>query len=78
MRVPWLEKQAIACQAERLVADYEAVTGEKVIPPIPVEDLIERFLGVSLTYENLDEKLGMSDVLGATYQQDRCATGVVN
>ncbi|MBN2032274.1 MAG: ImmA/IrrE family metallo-endopeptidase [Deltaproteobacteria bacterium] len=67
MRVPWLEKEAIARQAERLIADYRAVIGERVTPPIPVEDVIERFLGLDLTYQNLDEKLGMDDVLGATY-----------
>lgn len=66
MRVPWLEKETIARQTEGLIADYEAMTGERVTPPIPVEDVIERFLGLDLTYEDLDEKLGMSDVLGAT------------
>jgi hypothetical protein len=71
MRVPWLEKETIARQAEGLIADYEAMTGERVAPPIPVEDVIERFLGLDLTYENLDEKLGMSDVLGATYVRSK-------
>jgi len=71
MRVPWLEKETIARQAERLIADYEAVIGAKVTPPIPVEDVIERFLGLDLTYENLDEKLGMNDVLGATYVRSK-------
>jgi hypothetical protein len=45
--------------------------GERVAPPIPVEDVIERFLGLDLTYENLDEKLGMEDVLGATYVKSK-------
>jgi len=67
MRVPWLEKETIARQAERLISDYEAMIGGKMTPPIPVEDVIEQFLGLDLTYEDLDEKLGMEDVLGATY-----------
>lgn len=71
MRVPWLDKEAIARQAEGLIGDYEAMMGRRVAPPIPVEDVVERFLGLDLTYENLDEKLGMDDVLGATYVRSK-------
>jgi len=67
MRVPWLAKEEIARKADELASGYEAVVGHKVNPPIPVEDVIERFLGLSLGYEDLDAKLGMEDVLGATY-----------
>lgn len=67
MRVPWMEKEAIARQAEELITGYEGMIGATVIPPIPVEDMIERFLGLDLTYEDLDAKLEMENVLGATY-----------
>jgi Zn-dependent peptidase ImmA (M78 family) len=67
MRVPWMTKEVIAHQAKELLAAYEAVIGHCVSPPFPVEDVIERFLGLSLSYEDLDAKLGMDDVLGATY-----------
>jgi Zn-dependent peptidase ImmA (M78 family) len=67
MRVPWITKEEIAREAEGLLAGYEAVIGQSVRPPVPVEDVIERFLGLSLSYEDLDKRLGMDDVLGATY-----------
>ena len=67
MRVPWMTKEEIARRAEGLLTAYEAVIGHRVRPPVPVEDVIERFLGLSLSYEDLDRKLGMDDVLGATY-----------
>ena len=67
MRVPWMTKEEIARQADVLLAGYEAMIGQCASPPIPVEDVIERFLGLRLSYEDLDAKMGMEDVLGATY-----------
>jgi Zn-dependent peptidase ImmA (M78 family) len=71
MRVPWMAKEEIAWKALELLAGYEAAIGDSVSPPIPVEDVIERFLGLSLGYEDLDSKLDMDDVLGATYVAGR-------
>jgi Zn-dependent peptidase ImmA (M78 family) len=36
-----------------------------------VEDIIERHLGLALGFEDLEERLGMRDVLGATYVRSR-------
>ena len=58
MRVPWMTKEEIARSAEGLLAGYEALMGHRVRPPVPVEDVIERFLGLSLSYEDLDRRLG--------------------
>jgi hypothetical protein len=67
MKVPWLSKQTIAEAASGLFADYEAMAGHSVAPPIPVEDMIERSLGLTLSFEDLETILGSKDVLGATY-----------
>lgn len=74
MRVPWMKKAEIARQAEALLTGYETMLGHNVRPPIPIEDVIERFLGLSLAYEDLDAELGMEDVLGATYVDRRRIT----
>jgi Zn-dependent peptidase ImmA (M78 family) len=71
MRVPWMSKEQIAREAQELLAGYESMIGQSVSPPIPVEDVIESFLALSLSYEDLDAKLGMRGVLGATYVDSR-------
>jgi Zn-dependent peptidase ImmA (M78 family) len=71
MKVPWMEKAAIACAAANVIADFEAATGRWVEPPIPVDDIIEFGLGLELGFEDLRRKLDMDDVLGATYVQPR-------
>ena len=67
MRVPWLAKQKIAEAASGLIDDYEAMAGYPITPPIPVEDMIERSLGLTLAFEDLETILGSKGVLGATY-----------
>jgi len=67
MKVPWLTKKIISETASGLIADYEAMAGYPVRPPIPVEDIIERYLGLRLSFEDLETILGLNDVLGATY-----------
>jgi Zn-dependent peptidase ImmA (M78 family) len=67
MNVRWLPKESIARSASNLVQDYEKLVGRPIHPPIPVEDIIERYLGLSLSFEDLESRLGMEDVLGATF-----------
>ena len=67
MKVPWISKENIALKATDLIEAFQAVAGYKVKPPIPVEDIIERGLGLKLLYEDLEKVFGSNDVLGATY-----------
>jgi len=71
MKIPWISKERIAQEAGNLLGGYAAMVGKSIHPPIPVEDIIERFLGLNLSYEDLEEKLGIDDVLGATYVNSR-------
>jgi Zn-dependent peptidase ImmA (M78 family) len=71
MRVPWMSKDKIAGRAYDVLVDYQALVGREVQPPIPVEDIIERYLGLNLSFENLEEALDMRGVLGATYVRSR-------
>ena len=70
MKVPWLPKQTIANAAAGVIAGYEAKLQRNVQPPIPVEAVIERGLGLKLGFADLREKLKLDDVLGATYVKD--------
>jgi len=67
MRVPFLEKSHIASAADRVLGAYAARTGRHAQPPIPVEDIIERGLGLRLDFVTFDAYPAMADVLGATY-----------
>jgi len=67
MNVGWLPKSAIAQSALEVLEGYEILIGDPVRPPIPIEQIIERYLGLNLSFEDLETRLGMEDVLGATY-----------
>lgn len=67
MKVPWISKEEIALKATDLIEAFQVVAGYRVNPPIPVEDIIERALGLRLLYEDLEKVFGSNDVLGATY-----------
>jgi hypothetical protein len=71
MKVPRLPKGSIARMAGEVISGYEAQTGRRIRPPVPVEDIIEFGLGLRLAFEDLREKPDMGDVLGATYVQAR-------
>jgi hypothetical protein len=71
MKVQWLPKESIARRASDLLRSYEQVVRHPVHPPIPVEHIIERHLGLSLRFEDLEARLGMEDVLGATFVRSK-------
>lgn len=66
-RVSWLSKEHIKTEAALLLDDYSFFRGMEVEPPIPLEHIIEAYLGFTLEYEDLEELLGFGDVLGATW-----------
>ena len=53
MNVPFLSKQTISKKATELIDGFQAMAGYEVKPPIPVEDIIERYLGLRLLYNDL-------------------------
>jgi hypothetical protein len=71
MIVPWLSKEKIAGAASELIAGYEMETGMPVIPPIPVENIIEQYLDLDLEFIDFGELHGMKDVFGATFVRER-------
>ena len=71
MKVQWLPKETIARSASDLLQGYEKVVAHPIHPPIPAEDIIERYLCLSLSFEDLEARLGMEDVLGATFVRSK-------
>lgn len=71
MKVRWLAKESIAKSASDLVRDYEKLVARLVHPPIPVEAIIERYLGLTLSFEDLEASQGMEGVLGAIFLKEK-------
>jgi hypothetical protein len=67
MNIPWLSKEKIAVAACQLIDDFQAMAKYEVQPPIPVEDIIERYLELRLVYHDLDRFFEKRNCLGATY-----------
>ena len=71
VKVPWLSKDAINQMATEVLLGYEDHTGQTLSPPIPVEDIIERYLELDLHYVDFFEKYGLDNVFGALYVKKR-------
>ena len=65
--IPYLSKPSIAARAEALLAAFAAAHGEVTAPPVPVEDVLECHLQISLGFADLRQRFGSADVLGAIW-----------
>ena len=70
MRVPFLADEKIESAAHELLMKFSKATGKAVTPPIPVDDIIEKYLRVRLEICDLKAKLRTPDVLGAAYFEE--------
>jgi Zn-dependent peptidase ImmA (M78 family) len=79
VKVPFLLEEQIERDAEALLADYEWARGVRIAPPVPIEDIIEKHLKISVEFDELHEVLGVprsggetdSDILGAMFFDER-------
>lgn len=67
VKIPYLTREEIEQKAALLIIDYCEKNPDKIIPPIPVESIIEKYFNLSLEVDDLKSILNMGDVLGATY-----------
>jgi len=70
-KVPFMPTEHIEAAGLRLLAEYGRKYGEVVAPPVPVEEILEAHLGLGLEFDDLPGRVGVPDVLGATWIQDR-------
>ena len=70
-KVEWLPKTWTSRKSRELLDEWSALIGQKADPPIPVEAVAENYLGISVEYDDLEEMLGMPDVLGATWVEEK-------
>ena len=70
-KVSWLAKAQIGLETGELLKQWAAFTGQEGKLPVPVEAIAEKYLGFTLEYDNLEEILGIPDVLGATWPGEK-------
>ncbi len=71
LTVPFMTTAAIEREATALLVRYATYAGVVPRPPIPIENIVEGLLEVSFEVGDLRGTLGMDDVLGATWLDDR-------
>ncbi|MBA3326326.1 MAG: ImmA/IrrE family metallo-endopeptidase [Rhodobacteraceae bacterium] len=72
--VPYLAEEAIERDAASLIAEYEHARGVTIEPPIPVEDIVEKYLKLRIEFDDMHARHniprpsnGQPDILGAIY-----------
>lgn len=70
MKVPFLSDAQLESAALELLRKYAKWKGTPPRPPIPVDDIVEGFLELTLEVADLRTRLGKDDVLGATWFDD--------
>jgi len=71
LNVPFLHDQAIEQAAHELLRRYAQRKGKPVRPPIDVENILEDFFELDITYVDLQDYFGVPDVLGAALLKAR-------
>ena len=53
-KVPYLTPAAIEQDAAALLAEYARARGEVIVPPIPIEDILEKHLKLGIEFDGSD------------------------
>jgi len=67
----FIPESVIESEALGLLIEYGRKFGAVTRPPVPVEEILEAHLGLTLEIDDLPALLEIPGVLGATYVQDR-------
>jgi hypothetical protein len=71
--VPYLSEEAIERDAAALLAEYSQKRGDAIIPPIPIEDIVEKHLKLGIEFDDMHRlfnhpRSGFDpDILGAVF-----------
>lgn len=71
IKVPFLKPSDLDHAVAALLHGYGAWRQEPVQPPIDVDEIVEGYLELALEVDDLKERLGIADVLGATWFEER-------
>src|SRR5690349_2718532 len=71
IKVPFLKPSDLEHAVNKLLRTYGTWRKEPPKPPIDVDEIVEGHLGLTLEVDDLRQRLGFSDVLGATWFDER-------
>ena len=71
IKVPYLAPAQLDSAARELLAKYAQWKGEKIKPPIDVDEIVEGYFGLDFEVTDLKEILSIGDVLGATWFDEK-------
>ena len=66
-QVPYLKPRELDGFANELLGRYARKTGKPIAAPIPAEPILEKYLGLTIAFRNLEKELGQPGLLGATW-----------
>lgn len=70
LNVPYLSKETIEAHALALLEEFPRSQYPIEGPPIPVDDLAEKLLGLTIDFSDLRDRFQANDVLGALFAKD--------
>lgn len=59
LQVKYLSEEKIEQDAEALLKDFYRKRGQSVSAPVPIEDIAEKYLGLSIDFDDIHEVLGL-------------------
>jgi Zn-dependent peptidase ImmA (M78 family) len=78
VKVPFLREEQIERDAGALLVEFAQTRATRIVPPVPIEDIIEKHLKLGVEFDNMHRLLGVprsgnaeSDILGAIFFDER-------
>jgi len=72
-KVPYMKEEHIEQEAAALLAEYARARSVVIVPPIPIEDILEKHLKLGIEFDNTHSLFGIprsgtdADILGAMF-----------
>lgn len=70
-KLRYMKDQEFEDEAALLLAEYGNKHGQVIAPPIPVDEMVELYLGLSLEFLDMQKLFGVSDVHGALWVNEK-------
>ncbi|QDU76929.1 hypothetical protein Pan97_39860 [Bremerella volcania] len=70
-KLRFMKDQEFEDEAALLLAEYGNQHGQVTAPPIPIDEIVELYLQLHLTFDDMQQLFGVSDVHGALWVNDR-------